>query len=78
MMRSQPLSHALYLPRRACSPDGTKDDTMTGMPKRFESLRDGVRAGPKKKLPPHAVPSVIIPLEEFLRFNMPHTLVAVY
>ena len=42
--------------------DGTEDDTMVGMLKRFRLLREDVRASLKQKLASYAVPTVVIPL----------------
>lgn len=53
---------------------GKEDDTMTGMLKRFKSLRDDVRESLRKKLPQYAVPSVIIPLHKFRQFTIIYAL----
>ena len=45
-------------------PDDTEDDTMTGMLKRFRTLRSDARQLLKSKLPVYAVPSIIIPLRK--------------
>ena len=45
-------------------PDDKEDDTMVGMLRRFRALRNDVRAALKKKLPIHAIPSVIISLQQ--------------
>ena len=44
--------------------DDTEDDTMVGMLKRFQLLRNDIRAELRTKLPYYAVPSVIIPLNK--------------
>lgn len=64
--------------QETASPDGREDDTMTGMLKRFRSLRDDVRENLRKKLPPYAVPSVIIPLQKFRQFAFFYALGTVY
>ena len=45
-------------------PDDTEDDTMTGMLKRFRTLRADARQLLKSKLPVYAVPSIIVPLRK--------------
>ena len=44
--------------------DDTEDDTMMGILRRFQLLRNDVRAELRTKLPYYAVPSVIIPLNK--------------
>ena len=43
--------------------DEKQDSSMPGMLKRFSTLREGVREYLKTKVPIHAVPSIIIPLD---------------
>ena len=44
--------------------DGTEDDTMVGMLKRFRLLREDVRATLRTKVASYAVPSMVIPLRK--------------
>lgn len=46
-------------------PHDTEDDTMIGMLKRFQLLREDARASLRRKLPAYAIPSFIIPLRKF-------------
>lgn len=53
---------SLWLDSQGLPPD-VEDDSMSGMLRRFTLLRDDVKADLRKKLPVHAIPSVIIPLK---------------
>ena len=44
--------------------DDVKDDTMVGMLKRFQMLREDAKKTLKKKLPHYAIPSIFIPLRK--------------